>query len=72
MTHACCVDCGLRFAGLPAPEVTYCPGCTGPVTQLPASRAIGLRLAGPTAPALGLEIALTAALDRPRSDPDPR
>ena len=69
MTQACCIDCGLRFAGLPPPEVTICPGCTGPVAELPASRAMGYRLAGQAGPTLGLETALTAALARPRRDP---
>ena len=70
MTHACCTDCGLRFAGLPAPEVTECPSCARPVVRLPPSGAVGYRLAGQAAPALGLETALTAALARPRRDPD--
>ena len=71
MTHACCTDCGLRFAGLPAPEVTTCPDCGRPVAQLPSSLAVGLRLAGQVPPASGLETALTAALARPRRDHDP-
>ena len=70
MTHACCTDCGLRFAGLPAPEVTDCPQCARPVARLPASRAVGFRLAGQAAPTLGLESAITAALARPRGDLD--
>ena len=71
MTHACCTDCGLRFAGLPAPEVTNCPDCARPVAQLPASRVVGLRLAGRAAETRELETAITAALARPRRDPDP-
>lgn len=69
MTHACCTDCGLRFAGLPAPEVTECPSCTRPVVRLPAPRAIGYRLAGQPAP-LAFETAATAALALPQRDPD--
>jgi hypothetical protein len=70
MTHACCTDCGLRFAGLPAPEVTICPDCRRAVAHLPASEAMGYRLAEHTAPTLGFPSALTAALFRPRRDPD--
>ena len=70
MTHACCTDCGLRFAGLPAPEVTTCPSCSRPVTHLPSSRAVGLRLAAMAAPALELDTALSAALVDPRRDHD--
>lgn len=70
MTHPCCPDCRLRFAGSPAVEVTECSQCAGPLVRLPASDAFGYRLVQPAGFAPGLAAAVAAAIARPPADAD--
>lgn len=68
MTHPCCPDCRLRFAGAPAPEVTVCSQCARPLDRVPASRAVGYRLAEPAGVMPGLAAAVAAVVARPPID----
>jgi hypothetical protein len=44
MTRACCPSCRVRFPRHTAADLLACPFCGGPLDQVPAEQALGLRL----------------------------
>jgi hypothetical protein len=44
MTRSCCPACRLRFSRATASSIRSCPFCAGPIAEVSAAEAIGMRL----------------------------
>jgi hypothetical protein len=74
MTRSCCPPCRLRFSRATAASLTACPFCAGPIQQLPASAAVGLKLVAvdpllDDEPAIAQAVALSLSATPPVAPP---